>query len=84
MKDFYVHNCKEYFIDIPVRFSKAVNNASKGLELWLEYAFERTITFPNPIKDLLLILYNLEILDDEHRINLEKLGVNPKVFIVKE
>lgn len=81
VRDFYLKRSKEYFIDIPVRFSKAVNKSSSYRKLWLDYAFEHTITFPNPCRDLLKLMYKeLMLLDDEHKEILIKQGVKKNFF----
>lgn len=80
IRNFYIKKANEYFIDIPVRSSKAVNKASTMHKLWLDYAFE-CVTFPNPCKDLLKLMYKeLMILDEEHKDNLIELGVKKEIF----
>lgn len=78
--EFYKQSAKEYFIDNPIRFSKSINKASLNNFLWLEYALNYCIAFPNPCKDLLRLMdKELDIIKDKKE-NLVKLGVKEKFF----
>ncbi len=73
VRDFYKESAKEYFIDNPIRFSKAINKSSLNNFLWLEYAMDYCISFPNPCKDLLrLIDKELGLFKEKKAVLLEK------------
>lgn len=73
--DFYTERAKEYFIDIPIRYSKVVNKSRLSGMPWLEYGLNETVTLPNPCKDLLSLLYNeLNLIDEEHKERLIELS----------
>ena len=81
VRKFYIENAKEYFIDNPIRSSKAVNKSALNDVLWLDYGLNYSITFPNPVKDLLrLLAKELDILTEEQKQTLIALGVKKEYF----
>lgn len=82
VREFYLNRAKEYFIDNPVRFSKSIDKAALNKKLWLDYATNGfIITFPNPCKDLLRLMYKeLQVIDDEHRDILVEKGIKKAYF----
>lgn len=67
VKKFYVSKAKEYFLDYPIRKSKVVLKAVNLRKLWIDYARDHTVIFPNPCKDLLKLLDNIGLLEPEHK-----------------
>lgn len=82
VREFYLKSTKDYFIDNPVRFSKSIDKAGLNKVLWLDYATKGfIITFPNPCKDLLRLMYKeLQVIDDEHRDILVEKGIKKAFF----
>lgn len=81
VRDFYIDKAKEYFIDNPVRSSKAVDKSALNDKLWLDYGLTNTVTLPNPVKDLLRLLYKeLELLTDDQKQTLIELGIKKECF----
>ena len=65
-----------------MRFSKSIDKAALNKKLWLDYATNGfIITFPNPCKDLLRLMYKeLQVIDDEHRDILVEKGIKKAYF----
>lgn len=81
VRDFYITNAKEYFIDNPIRSSKAVDKSALNDKLWLDYGLTSTVVLPNPVKDLLRLLYKeLGLLTEEQKKTLIELGIKEKFF----
>ena len=81
LRDYYLREAAEYFVDIQIRWSGSIDKASSSLTLWLDYALNYTINFLNPCKDLLKLLYHeFGLIDEECKENLINLGVKPKFF----
>lgn len=79
--EFYVNKAKEYFINCPIRFSKAVNKSALKDSLWFDYALAECVGgLPNPCKDLLnLLVHELGLIDIEDKEHLDILadkGIN--------
>ena len=66
---FLLKTAKEFFINIPIRFSKSIDKAGMLRMPWLVYTKKNMlISFPNPCKDLLKLMYKeLQLIDDEHK-----------------
>ena len=80
VQDFYINSAQEYFLDYPVRFSKAINKSALNDYLWLDYALNCCISFPNPCKDLLRLMDSgMDILKDKKQVLID-MGVKEKYF----
>lgn len=81
MRDYYLKCAGEYFINIPIRYSESSEKSQLRRSLWLDYALAKTITFPNPCKDLLKLLASQNFIeDDDIKILVDKYGLKEEYF----
>lgn len=82
MRDYYLQQAGEYFINVPIRYSESSDKSQLRRSLWLDYALAKTITFPNPCKDLFKLLASQCFIEEEDiKTLIDKYGLKEEYFV---